>query len=103
MVDTSDYMVEYGVHATSFYIASDQTRHTMKLVRDRLHVKYDIEPKEYRIIKAWTNKLREIGSLLDRPRSGRLTEWEMRSMMIFVRYLDNEFRKSMHTLITLSQ
>ena len=35
MVDTSDYMVEYKVHAASFYIASDQTRHTMKLVRDR--------------------------------------------------------------------
>ena len=36
MVDTSDHTVEYRVHAASFYIASDQTRHAMKLVRDRL-------------------------------------------------------------------
>ena len=82
MVDTSDYMVEYKVHAASFYIASDQTRHTMKLVRDRLHVEYDVEPKEYCVIKAWSNKLPEIGSLFDRPRSRTLTEWKMRSMMI---------------------
>ena len=73
MVDTSDYMVEYRADAASFYIASGQTRHTMKLVRDRLH---DIEPKEYCVIKAWSNKLREIHSLFDRPRSRRLTEWE---------------------------
>ena len=52
MVDTSDYTVEYRVHTASFYIASDQTRHAMKLVRDRLRVKYDIEPPEHCIIKA---------------------------------------------------
>ena len=74
MVDTSDYTIEYRVHAASFYIASDQTRHAMKLVRDRLHVKYDIEPPEHCIIKAWSNKLLETGSLFDRPRSGRSTE-----------------------------
>ena len=98
-------MVEYKVHAASFYIASGETRHTIKLVRDRLHVEYDVEPKEYRVIKAWSNKLREISSLFDRPRSRILTEWEMRSMIVnyYVRYQDNEFRKSMHTLITLSQ
>ena len=65
MVDTSGYMVEYRVDAASFYIASGRTRHTTKLVRDRLHVEYDIEPKEYRVIKAWSNKLREIGSLFN--------------------------------------
>ena len=75
MVDTSDYTVEYRVHAALFYIASDQTRPAMKLVRDRLRVKYDIESKEYRIIKAWSNRLWEIGSLFDRQRSGRQTEW----------------------------
>ena len=52
MVDTSDYMVEYRVHTASFYIASDQTRHAMKLVRDRLCAKYDIEPPEHCTIKA---------------------------------------------------
>ena len=82
MVDTSDCMVAYTVDSDSFFIASDQTRHTMKLVRDRLHVEYDIKLKEYWVIKAWSNKLREIGSLFDRPRSGRLTEWEMKSMMV---------------------
>ena len=46
MVETSDYTVEYRVHAASFYIARDQTTHTMKFVRDRLHVEYDIEPKK---------------------------------------------------------
>ena len=76
MVDTSDYTVEYRVHAALFYIASDQTRLAMKLVRDKLRVKYDIEPPEYRIIKAWSNKLRETGSLFDRQRSGSPTEWE---------------------------
>ena len=50
-------MVEYKVHAASLYIASGQTRHTMKLVRDRLHVEYDVELKEYCIIKTWSNKL----------------------------------------------
>ena len=54
----------------------------MKLVKDRLHVEYDVELKEYHIIKAWSNELQEIGSLLDRPRSRTLTEWEMRSMMV---------------------
>ena len=52
MVDTSDYPVEYKVHAASFYIASDQTRHAMKLVRERLHAKYNFEPSEHRVIKA---------------------------------------------------
>ena len=59
----------------SFYIASDQTRHAMKLVRDRLRVKYDIEPPEHHVIKSWSNKLLESGSLFDRPRTGRSTEW----------------------------
>ena len=81
MIDTSDYMVEYKVHAASFYIASDQTRHAMKLVRDRLHVKYGIEPPEHRVIKTLSSKLLETGSLFDRLKSGRPTEWEMRSMM----------------------
>ena len=52
MVDTSDFTVQYRVHGASFYIASDQTRHAMKLVRDRLRVKYDIKPPEHRIFKA---------------------------------------------------
>ena len=81
MVDSSDYTVEYRVHAASFFIASEQTRHAMKLVRDRLRVQYDIEPPEHRIIKAWSIKLLETGSLLDRPRSGRPTERKMQSMM----------------------
>ena len=81
IVDTSDYTVEYRVHAASFYIASDQTRHAMKLVGDRLRVKYDIESPEHCIIKAWSNKLLETGSLFDRPRSVRPTEQEMQSMM----------------------
>ena len=80
MVDTSDYTIEYKVHAASFYIASDQTRHAMKLVRDRLRAKY-IDPTEHHVIKAWSNKLLETGSLFDRPRSGRPTEREMRSMV----------------------
>ena len=45
----------------------------MKLVRDRLRAKYDIEPPE-RVIKACSNKLLETGSLFDRQRSGRPTE-----------------------------
>ena len=82
MVDTSDFTVEYRFHAASFYIASDQTKHAMKLVGDRLHVKYDIEPPEHRIIKDWSSKLLETGSLFDRPdESGRPTEWEMQSMI----------------------
>ena len=81
MVDTSDYTAEYRAHAASFFIASDRTRHDMKLVRDRLCVQYDIEPPEQRVIKAWSNKLLETGSLFDRPRSGRLTERKMQSMM----------------------
>ena len=81
MIDSSDYTVEYRVHATSFFIASEQTRHAMKLVRDRLRVQYDIEPPEHRIIKAWSNKLLETGCLFDRPRSGRPTERKMQSMM----------------------
>ena len=81
MVDTSDYTVEYRVHAASFYIASDQTRHAMKLVRDRLRAKYDIDPPEHHVIMAWSNKLLETGSLFDRPRSERPTEREMRSMV----------------------
>ena len=75
-------MVEYRVNAASFYIASDQSIHAMKLVRDRLHVEYDIEPPEHCIIKAWSNKLQETGRLFDRPRSGRPTKWEMQSMMV---------------------
>ena len=82
MVDTSDYLVEFKGHAASFYIASGRTRHTMTLVNDRLHVEYDVELKEYHIIKAWSNKLQEIGSLFGRPRNRTLTEWEMRSMMV---------------------
>ena len=74
MVDTSNYTVEYRIHAASFYITSDQTRHAMKLVRDRLRAKYDIKPPEYHLIKAWSNKLLETGSLFDRPKSGRPTE-----------------------------
>ena len=73
MVDTSDYMIEYRVHTVSFYIEGDQTRHAMKLVRDRLHVKCDIEPLEHRVIKAWSNKLLETSSLFDKPRSERQT------------------------------
>ena len=45
-IDTSDYTIKYRVHALSLYIASDQTKHAMKLVRDRLRVKYAIEPPE---------------------------------------------------------
>ena len=43
----------------------------MKLVRDKLRVRYDIEPPKQRTIKAWSNKLLETGSLFDKPRSGR--------------------------------
>ena len=74
MVDTTYYIVEYRVHAASFYLASDQIRHAIKLVRDRLHVKYDIEAPEQCIIKAWSNKLLETGCLFDILRSGRSTE-----------------------------
>ena len=74
MIDTSDYTVEYKVHTASFYITSDQSIHAIKLARDRLRVRYDIEPPEYRVIKAWSNKLLETGSLFDRPRSGRSTK-----------------------------
>ena len=81
MIDSSDYTVEYRVHAASFFIASEQTRHAMKLVRDRLRVQYDIEPPEHRIIKAWSTKLLETGSLFDRPRSGRPTKQKMKSLM----------------------
>ena len=81
MIDSSDYTVEYRVHAASFFIASEQTRHAMKLVRDRLHEQYDVEPPEHRIIKAWSTKLLKSGSLFDRPRSGRPTERKMQSMM----------------------
>ena len=81
MIDSSDYTVEYRVHAASFFIASEQTRHAMKLVRDRLRVQYDIEPPEHRIIKAWSTKLLTSGSLFDRPRSGRPTEQKMQSIM----------------------
>ena len=82
MVDTSDYTVEYRVRAASFFIKSDQTRHTTKLVRDRLHMEYDIESPNRCAIKAWSNKSQENGSLFDRPRSGRPTEREMRLMMV---------------------
>ena len=81
MIDTSDYMVKYKVHAASFFIASDQTRHAMKLLEDRLRVQYDIEPLEHCIIKTWSNKLLETGSLFDRPRSGKPTEQKMQSKM----------------------
>ena len=81
MIDASDYTVEYRVQSASFFIASDQTRHAMKLVRDRLRVQYDIERPEHCIIKAWSNKLLETGSLFVRPRSGRPTERKMQSMM----------------------
>ena len=81
MIDSSDYTVEYRLHAASFFIASEQTRHAMKLVRDRLRVQHDIEPPEHRIIKTWSTKLLNSGSLFDRPRSGRPTERKMQSMM----------------------
>ena len=74
MADISYYTVEYRVHVASFYIASDQTRHVMKLVRNILRAKYDIEAPEHRVIKVWSNKLLETSSLFDRPRSGRPTE-----------------------------
>ena len=74
MIDTSEYTIDYRIHATSFYIASDQTRHAMKLVRDRLRDKYHCEPPEHRIIKVWSSKLLETGSLFDKHRSGRPTE-----------------------------
>ena len=81
MIDSSDYTIEYRVHAASFFIASEQTRHAMKLVRDRLRVQYDIEPPEHRIIKTWSTKLLETGSLFDRPRGGRPTKQKMKSLM----------------------
>ena len=81
MINTSNYTIEYRVHAASFFIASDQTRHAMKLVTDKLRVQYNIEPPEHRVIKAWSNKLLETGSLFDRPRSGRPTERKMQSMV----------------------
>ena len=74
MVDTSDYTVEYRVYGASFYIASDQTRHAIKLVRDRLPAKHDTEPSEHHVITIWSNKLLKTGSLFDRPRSARSTE-----------------------------
>ena len=81
MIDSSDYTVDYRVYATSFFIASEQTRHAMKLVRDRLRVQFDIEPPEHRITKAWSTKLLETGSLFDRPRGGRPTKQKMKSLM----------------------
>ena len=81
MIDTNDYTVEYRVYDASLFIASNPTKHAMKLARDRLRVQYDIEPPEHCIIKAWSNKLLETGSLFNRPRSGRPTERKMLSMM----------------------
>ena len=81
MVDTSDYMVKYRVHAALFCIATDQSRHAMKLVRDRLRAKYDIEPPDYRVIKACSDKLLETGSLFDKQGVNDQLNGEMRSMM----------------------
>ena len=74
MVDSSENLIKYRVVASSYYIASDQTRHAMKLVRDQLRDRYQCEPPEHRVIKAWSTKLLETGSLIDKQRSGRLTE-----------------------------
>ena len=46
----------------------------MMLARDRLHAKYDIEPPEHHVIKAWSNQLLETGRLFDRSRSRKPTE-----------------------------
>ena len=81
MIDSSDYTVEYRVHAASCFIASEQTRHAMKLVRDRLREQFNVEPPEHRIIKAWSTKLLETSSLFDRPRGGRPTKQKMKSLM----------------------
>lgn len=72
--DISTYTIQYRVNAAAFYISSDKSRHAMKLVRDRLREMYDVEPPEHRIIKLWSEKLLETGSIFDRPRCGRPTE-----------------------------
>ena len=73
MVNTSDYMV--NIEFTLLRFTSQVTKLDMPLsLLDRLCAKCDIEPPEHCIVKAWSNKFLETGSLFDRSRSGRPTE-----------------------------
>lgn len=72
--DISDYSIEFRIFAAAWWQESDQSRHAMKLVRDKLRDRYDEEPPEARVIKQWASKLFETGSICDRQRSGRPNE-----------------------------
>lgn len=71
MSDVSKYSIEYRVLSSVWWRESDQSRHAMKLIHDKLREKYGIEPPRGKIIKMWAEKLFQTGSVLDLPRSGR--------------------------------
>lgn len=69
MSDVSKYSIEYRVLSSVWWRESDQSRHAMKLIHDKLREKYGIEPPRGKIIKMWPEKLFQTGSVLDLPRS----------------------------------
>lgn len=74
MSDISQYSIEYRVLASAWWHESDQSRHAMQEVRNKLRDKYDHEPPDPRYIRVWAEKLFTTGSVLDQSRSGRPTE-----------------------------
>lgn len=72
--DISDYTIEYRLLAAVWYYDSEQDRSAMINVRKKLRDRFGIDPPEHRVIKNWSSKLFETGSIMDKERSGRPNE-----------------------------
>lgn len=72
--DVSVYTIEYRLLAAVWWYDSNQDRSAMINVRKKLRDRFDTEPPEHRVIKEWSKKLFETGTIMDKPRCGRPNE-----------------------------
>lgn len=72
--DISNYTIEYRILAAVWWYDSEQTRTEMMSIKKKLADRFDVDPPDGRVIKAWSEKLFESGTILDRTRSGRPNE-----------------------------
>lgn len=74
MIDQSDYTLEFRILAASWLHETDGSNSAMRIVKQRLRDKYNIEPPQGRYLKVWEEKLFTTGSILDMKRPGRPNE-----------------------------
>ena len=74
MADQSHYTIEFRIIAACWYHESNKSAADIKLVKDKLRERFDVDPPRTSVIAAWEEKLFLAGSIVDKKHTGRPSE-----------------------------